>query len=893
MKKILLITILLSICFTLFSYTKASSFEKEKIISTFLEYKNLNNKFQISDVEKIGNSRSSVASVYNLEPKGYIILSNNKDLYPVIAYSFTSNFKNSKDMFSLREFLKLDLQLRTEFYQKNKNAADENRHTWKNFKTILNRRTEFQQWPAPQSTQTDGWIETEWNQSGVLNNFCPLDNSGERSVVGCVATAMAQIIHYHEYVGQVSFNDSDSYASGYSWPYIWIDDDHEEHDFPSFEELNGYLDDLDSHYETEQNLTNDDLAALNFACGISVEMSYSSEGSGTSTTLVPSALLNKFGYDSAQWIENTGNSFYTSLAEEMKNMRPIEMSIYHADWSAGHAINADGYNTDDYFHLNFGWGTSDNTCWYTLPYGMPDNYSIISGAAVNVEAGETPFSLSGNVSCDLDLNDVHIYFSGEDYNFEAYTNSNGEYNIPAITEGFYVATATTNNRVYYDSVHVYVSETNNVVNFDMTNYEAFTGSVLGDLSDLSSNIILYQDGESVYTGSSDTSGNFSIPDVLPGEYRVVTNASGNYFSEDIITISADDQTEDIYLEEYAGNLSVGYHAYPTGIFDLGQSFETTAAIKLTEDELENQIGNAIAKVKFKSPISQSGGSIKIQIFENNKLVSEKNVTNYVSGEWQEYFFDNFVIIKPGNTYFVGYRITTDGPVAFHDNGPIMTGKGAFIKTVNTWVELTNPNFNFCIEPTIITQSFGTVHGSINTTNINQPEDIIITAGNYRNNLSSDNTFSIDLTPGTYEFYATSSAGNSDIIEIEIEENEILELDNITINETSFEENDSEQITTNLKTNFPNPFNLSIPNKNGKIETNISFSLAENSQTELSIYNLKGRKVKTLINKDYTKGSYSIPWNGKNKNNKRVSSGVYFYRLKTSSKIYTRKMLLLK
>ncbi len=88
---------------------------------------------------------------------------------------------------------------------------------------------------------------------------------------------------------------------------------------------------------------------------------------------------------------------------------------------------------------------------------------------------------------------------------------------------------------------------------------------------------------------------------------------------------------------------------------------------------------------------------------------------------------------------------------------------------------------------------------------------------------------------------------------------------------------------NLK-NYPNPFNPS---------TTISFDLPKDSEVELSIYNIKGQKVATLLNENKLKGNHSVVWNGKDANNKSVSSGIYFSKLQTGNKTLTRKMILLK
>ena len=84
-------------------------------------------------------------------------------------------------------------------------------------------------------------------------------------------------------------------------------------------------------------------------------------------------------------------------------------------------------------------------------------------------------------------------------------------------------------------------------------------------------------------------------------------------------------------------------------------------------------------------------------------------------------------------------------------------------------------------------------------------------------------------------------------------------------------------------NFPNPFNN---------QTTIKFSLKNNSKVDLSIYNIKGQKIKTLTNNDFTKGSHSIIWNGDDDFGKPVSSGIYLYKLNINNKTETLKKCIL-
>ena len=106
----------------------------------------------------------------------------------------------------------------------------------------------------------------------------------------------------------------------------------------------------------------------------------------------------------------------------------------------------------------------------------------------------------------------------------------------------------------------------------------------------------------------------------------------------------------------------------------------------------------------------------------------------------------------------------------------------------------------------------------------------------------------------------------------------------TIQPLNTEEDNSPAYITTLKGNHPNPFNPT---------TSISFSLAENQNVKIVIYNVKGQKVRELLNNNMEKGKHNITWNGKDDYGQEVSSNVYFYRMKTGRYTSTKKMLLLK
>ena len=97
--------------------------------------------------------------------------------------------------------------------------------------------------------------------------------------------------------------------------------------------------------------------------------------------------------------------------------------------------------------------------------------------------------------------------------------------------------------------------------------------------------------------------------------------------------------------------------------------------------------------------------------------------------------------------------------------------------------------------------------------------------------------------------------------------------------TNVDEGYSGILEFSLAQNYPNPFNPS---------TTISYSIPEQSQVELKVFDVLGREVAMLVNKEQSAGSYKVEFDGSN-----LTSGIYFYRIQTGYFLQTKKMVLLK
>ncbi|MCB5253510.1 MAG: T9SS type A sorting domain-containing protein [Candidatus Cloacimonadaceae bacterium] len=88
----------------------------------------------------------------------------------------------------------------------------------------------------------------------------------------------------------------------------------------------------------------------------------------------------------------------------------------------------------------------------------------------------------------------------------------------------------------------------------------------------------------------------------------------------------------------------------------------------------------------------------------------------------------------------------------------------------------------------------------------------------------------------------------------------------------------------ISSNYPNPFNPI---------TTIAFSIPEDSKVKLTIFNIKGQKIKDLVSENMLRGHHKFVWDGRDDGNRTVSSGIYFVKLYAAGNSYTHKMMLMK
>ena len=250
------------------------------------------------------------------------------------------------------------------------------------------------------------WLKTTWNQDAPYNDKCPMIN-GSRSVTGCVATAMSQLINYYKYP---SHGDG---SNSYTWNNTTLSFDYSNTTF----DWENMLDSYSGDYTQAQG---EAVATLMLAAGVSVNMDYSSTASGASSSYIPAALIKHFNYDKGVHLEEREyytTAEWTQLVYDNVSRGPV---IYDGQSNqGGHSFVCDGYDGNGFFHFNWGWA------------GMSDGYFALS-ALDPIQQG-----IGGSTSGFNYMQDIVADAKPDD--------GGGYHYMMQMPEGFYVENQGNNN----------------------------------------------------------------------------------------------------------------------------------------------------------------------------------------------------------------------------------------------------------------------------------------------------------------------------------------------------------------------------------------------------------------------------------------------------------------
>lgn len=274
-------------------------------------------------------TQSDEAAVYvfaSNDSDGYVLLSADDVATPILGYSDEGKFDPS-DMPPQMKWWLGEYSKEIEYARQNRLPSSGS-------------------YEAPADwTVIEPMIKTKWDQNAPYNDECP-EYKGKKCYTGCVATAMAQVMNYHQYpeIGEGRANYSVSGLGRLTMSFSSQKFDWE-----------NMLDTYDAGYYTEAQGAA--VAYLMKSCGYGVEMSYGTSASGAQSVKIASALTKFFKYDeNIRYVFRmvySSTEWNTMIYENLKNVGPV---IYDGNSpEGGHSFVCDGYDGRGYFHFNWGW----------------------------------------------------------------------------------------------------------------------------------------------------------------------------------------------------------------------------------------------------------------------------------------------------------------------------------------------------------------------------------------------------------------------------------------------------------------------------------------------------------------------------------------------------------
>ena len=326
--------------------------EKAKAVGQQFVRANFNNDLKSSALQLVYTGVSSRDEVcfyaFNVGQEGFVIVSADDRFRPIVGYSDESAFATENRSPELQFYLDKIVEARTSSeavlfdY-----VADE----WQSVMTTGRLLSQNR------GRGVDYICTTKWNQDSPYNYYAPSATSGPggRCYAGCVATAMSQVMKRWNHPLQGTGSHS-YYCYGYgsqsanfgNTTYDW-------------EHMPDHLGGNSSQEEIEA------VARLMYHCAVAVDMGFSPTGSGANSWDVPDAINRYFSYSSNATLRSRDSYSLSSWQNMLKESHDLGWPVYYSGFSddGGHAFVCDGYNDDNLFHFNWGWGGSSDG-WFVI-----------------------------------------------------------------------------------------------------------------------------------------------------------------------------------------------------------------------------------------------------------------------------------------------------------------------------------------------------------------------------------------------------------------------------------------------------------------------------------------------------------------------------------------------
>lgn len=232
---------------------------------------------------------------------------------------------------------------------------------------------------ATAGTRIEPMLKTSWNQSAPYNNYCPEVN-GQKTPTGCTATAMAQIMKFHEWPAKATRNVT--WTSNITGETETVD--LTSHSYRWSDMLEHYR----NGYTPEQA---DAVAQLMIDVGKAIQSSYSPSGTGSSDIFVSHALVNVFDYSPETRVirraEYTEEEYVAIIRDNLEAGLPLLYSGMSQSYASGHAFVCDGIDENNMLHIDWGWDGAYNG-YFDMTTMAPGGAGI-GGGADRYNVGQT------------------------------------------------------------------------------------------------------------------------------------------------------------------------------------------------------------------------------------------------------------------------------------------------------------------------------------------------------------------------------------------------------------------------------------------------------------------------------------------------------------------------
>ncbi len=340
--------------------------------------------------ELVYTGQNEAYYVFNLNDHSFVIIAGDDAHRPVIGYSDESAFDASNIPPALSYYLDGVTECMLQLHQAV--ATPDVAAEWNSLLQHGRLMSRIQ------GRGTGYFCQTKWNQTYPYNYCCPEDpaGSGGHAIVGCLATAMSQLMRFwanpaqgigshcytHETYGQIC---ADFGNTIYDWD-----------NMPNV---------LDNNSTEAEKLAT---GTLCFHCGVTIDMGYGPDGSGGGSGPIPGAMHDYFDYSDSN-VQLRRNDFETETWKTMvREQFDMGWPMYYGGCDNGgcHAFVCDGYDDNDYFHFNLGWGGGSDG-WYLIddaPYTNPADamFNFVPSEVYN-QTPSAPVDFTAVPASDTDL----------------------------------------------------------------------------------------------------------------------------------------------------------------------------------------------------------------------------------------------------------------------------------------------------------------------------------------------------------------------------------------------------------------------------------------------------------------------------------------------------------